>query len=133
MITWSRFAGMKFHPVQLGQILPYYYMWKLNFVPARWDCFPPDNCLDLYTISLNISLSPCQFTKLKVYWFPFDLIFFALVISILVHKIRSSRSQIFFRMVFFKVSQYSQENISVSASQKSGTQDPKVRPGTQDS
>ena len=42
VITWSRFVGMKFQPVQPRQISPYDYMWKLNFVPARWDSFPPD-------------------------------------------------------------------------------------------
>ena len=34
MITWSRFAGMELQPVQVRQILPYYYIWKFNFVLA---------------------------------------------------------------------------------------------------
>ena len=51
VITWSPFDGMKFRPIQ-----PYDYKWKLNFVPARQDSFPPDICLDLYAIFLNFSL-----------------------------------------------------------------------------
>ena len=52
VITWSRFAEIKFQPVKLGQIPPYDYMWKLNFVPERRDSFSPGICLDLYPFSL---------------------------------------------------------------------------------
>ena len=45
MITWSRFAGMKFHLVKPGQVSLYDYKWKLNFVPARQHSFPPGICL----------------------------------------------------------------------------------------
>ena len=53
VIIWSRFAGIKFHLVQPGQISPYDYMWKLNFVTARRDNFPPGICLDLHAISFE--------------------------------------------------------------------------------
>ena len=43
-----------------GTDLTYDYMWKLNFVPARWDSFLPVICLDLYVISLEFSLKPCK-------------------------------------------------------------------------
>ena len=44
-----------------------------------------------------------------------DLQFFVNpIILILVHKIKSSCAQIFFKVVFFKVLQNSQENVSVS-------------------
>ena len=29
VIKWSRYAGMKFQPIQPGQISPYNYIWKL--------------------------------------------------------------------------------------------------------
>ena len=45
VITRSRFAGMKFQPVQRGQLSSYDYMQKLNFIPARQDNFPPGICL----------------------------------------------------------------------------------------
>ena len=41
VITWSRFTGMKFQPIQPGQILPYGYMEKSIFIATRWDRFPP--------------------------------------------------------------------------------------------
>ena len=50
----TEFAGMKFQPVQLGQISPYEYMWKLNFVRARRDSFPIGISLDLNALSLNL-------------------------------------------------------------------------------
>ena len=53
VIIWSRFARIKFHLVQPGQISPYDYMWKLNFVTARRDSFPPGICLDLHAISFE--------------------------------------------------------------------------------
>ena len=31
----------EFHTVQPREISPYDYMWKLNFITARWDSFPP--------------------------------------------------------------------------------------------
>ena len=37
VITWSRFAGMKFRPAQPGQISAYDYMGKSNFIPAIRD------------------------------------------------------------------------------------------------
>ena len=43
-------------PRPAGTDLPYDYMWKLHFFPARRDSFPPGICLALYTISLNYSL-----------------------------------------------------------------------------
>ena len=49
--------GFKFQLVQREHISPYDYMWKLNFVPARQESYPPG-------ISLNFSLQACQFTKL---------------------------------------------------------------------
>ena len=54
MIIWTRFAGMKSQPVQPGQILPYDYIEKLNFIPARQDTFPPGFYLDLYNIFLQL-------------------------------------------------------------------------------
>lgn len=39
--------GWNFNLVQPGQILPYDYMGK--FIPAKWDNFPTDNFLDLFT------------------------------------------------------------------------------------
>ena len=48
MITLSLFSGMRFQPVQLGQILPGDYMGKSNFIPARRDSFAPGICLDLF-------------------------------------------------------------------------------------
>ena len=50
-------ARMKFQFVQSGQILPYHHVWKLNFISARQDSFPPDICLALYASSLNFFLS----------------------------------------------------------------------------
>ena len=41
VITWSRFASIKFQPVQPGHISPYDYMCKSIFTPASWDRFPP--------------------------------------------------------------------------------------------
>ena len=38
------------------QISPYDYMWKLNFVLARRDSFPPGIWLDLHAFSLDFSL-----------------------------------------------------------------------------
>ena len=55
VIKWSRLAGMKFQPVQPGQVSPYDYMWKSDFAPARQDSFPPSVCLDLHAFSLNFS------------------------------------------------------------------------------
>ena len=55
VITWSRLAGMKFQLVQPREISPYDYMWKLNFVLARWDSFPPGIWLDLHAFSLDFS------------------------------------------------------------------------------
>ena len=43
--TWSRFAGMKFQPLQPEPISPYNYMSKSTFNPPRRDRFPPDICL----------------------------------------------------------------------------------------
>ena len=83
-----------------GQISPYDGVWKLNFLPVRRGSFPPGISSDWYAISLNFSLKPCPFTKLKTHWFNFFLLEFFLII---VHKIRSSRSQMFFKMVIFKV------------------------------
>ena len=45
MITWSRFAEMKFRTVQPGQISSYDYIWALIFNPARRDRFPLGICL----------------------------------------------------------------------------------------
>ena len=111
-LFWSRWwihdpglPGMKFHPVQPRQISLYDYMWKLNFVLARRDSFPPGICLDLYAISLNffVTMSVYEIGNPNI---SIDLIFLIWVISILVHKIRSSRSA---KTVFFKVSQNSQK------------------------
>ena len=63
VITWSRFAGMKFQPVQPGHISPYNYMWKLNFITARRDSFPPAICLDLQALSLNFF---CKHVSLRI-------------------------------------------------------------------
>ena len=52
----SRFAGIKFQPVQAGQISPYDYMRKFNLKPVTWENFPPFICLDLHAFSLNFSL-----------------------------------------------------------------------------
>ena len=41
VITWSRFACIKFQPVQPGHISLYHYMRKSIFTPASWDRFPP--------------------------------------------------------------------------------------------
>ena len=49
-------AGMKFQPAQPRQISPYDYMWKLNFILARRDSFPPGIWLDLHAFSLDFSL-----------------------------------------------------------------------------
>ena len=62
MIAASR---NEFQPVQPRQISPYDYMWKLTFVAARQDSFPPSICLDLHAFSLNFSLLECHFAKLK--------------------------------------------------------------------
>ena len=35
-----RFAGIKFQPVQPGQISTYDYLWILTFLPALRDSFP---------------------------------------------------------------------------------------------
>ena len=56
VITWSRFARMKFQPIQPEQISSYDYMGKSDFIPARRDSFPSGTCLDLYAFSLNFSL-----------------------------------------------------------------------------
>ena len=56
VIISSWFGWMNFQAVQPGQISPYDYIWKLNFVPARWDSFPHSTCLDLCAFSLNFSL-----------------------------------------------------------------------------
>ena len=159
VITWSRFARMKFHLVKPGQISLYHYMWKLNFVPAqfstwhlfrwwlhdpglrRWDFTPSRRDRSHPTITYGNWISSrqggtvfhlafvqicmqffclfrCNLDSLRN-WKPIDFHwfkFFPWVISILVHKIRSSRSQLFFKMMLFKVSQYSPENISVGVS-----------------
>lgn len=47
VITWSRFAGMKFQSVQPGLISPYGYMDKLDFIAAKWDSLLSGNCFDL--------------------------------------------------------------------------------------
>ena len=66
----SRFARIKLQPVQPRQISPYDYMWKLNFILARRDSFPPAIWLDLHAFSLYFSLWSCHFTKLKIHRFP---------------------------------------------------------------
>ena len=80
VITWSRFARMKFQLVQPEQISLHDYIWKLNFVLARRDSFPNGLSLDLHALSLNFSLWACQFTKLKTHKFPLILKFFAWVV-----------------------------------------------------
>ena len=54
VITQSRFTGMKFQPVQRGQIPSYEYKGKSDFIPVRRDSFPPGNFLDLYAFSICI-------------------------------------------------------------------------------
>ena len=39
VIKLSLFAGMKFHPVQSGQISSYDYIWKLNFIPGQFSAW----------------------------------------------------------------------------------------------
>ena len=65
VITWSRFAGMKFHPPQPGQISAYDYMGKSNFIPAIRDSFPPGTCLDLFIFFKFFfgEISPQQYKK----------------------------------------------------------------------
>ena len=70
VITWSWLVEMKFQPVQPRQISPYDYMWKLNFVMARRDSFPPGIWLDLHAFSLDFSLQARHFTKLEIHRFP---------------------------------------------------------------
>ena len=101
MITWSQFARIKFQPVQPHQILPYDYLWKLNFVLERQDSFPPSICLEMYVFSLNFFF--CRLVSLRN-WKPIDFhcrfknfLLESSAVSILFHKIRSSRSQIFFK------------------------------------
>ena len=109
MITWSQLAAMKFQPVQPRQISLYDYMWKLHFVLARRDSFPPGIWLDLHTFSLDFSLLACRlqnwrfidFQWLKI--FLLELFGFQLCVSILFHKIRSSRSQMFFKIGVLKI------------------------------
>ena len=110
VITSSQFAGMKFHPVQQGQISRYDCVWKLNIVPIRRHNFP-DGILWIFLCNY---VSLWDWKPMDFHWFYF--FFFAWVVSILVHKIRSSRSQMFFKIVFSKVLQNSQENISVGVS-----------------
>ena len=43
--TWSRFAAMKFQPVQPGQISLYDCMGKSIFIHVRQEKFPPGICL----------------------------------------------------------------------------------------
>ena len=65
VFTWSRFAGMKFQPVEPGQILPYDYMRKLNFVLARRDSFPTGICLDLYAFLWIFLCKPASLQNWK--------------------------------------------------------------------
>ena len=51
-VTSCRFAGMKFQPVQPGQIFLDDYTWNPNLVPARRDSFSPGICLDLHTLCI---------------------------------------------------------------------------------
>ena len=43
-------------PVQPGQASIYDHMGKSNFIPARWESFPPGICLDLFTFYFSFLL-----------------------------------------------------------------------------
>ena len=106
VITWSQLARMKIQPVQPRQILPYDYMWKLNFVLARRDSFPPGIWLDLHDflwifLCKHVILQNWRF--IDFHWFNFFYLS-CLVFSCLIffRKIRSSRSQMFFKIGVIK-------------------------------
>ena len=97
VITWSRFAGMKSQPVQPGQISPYDHMRKVNFVPEGGTVF------HLAFVFLWVFL--CKHVSLQN-WKPIDCNWFKNclleLVSICFHKIRSSRSEMFFKIGVLK-------------------------------
>ena len=52
VIRWSRFARMKFQPVQPAQVLPYDKMGESNFILAKRDSSQSGICVDLFTFPL---------------------------------------------------------------------------------
>ena len=79
-----------FRPGKPGQFFTYYLI--------RFAC-----------IFFGFFFTSMSFTKLKIHRFPvikkifFELFGFQLCVSILVHKIRSSRSQMFFKIDVLKI------------------------------
>ena len=75
-------------------------MWKLNFVLARPDSFPPGIWLELHTFSLDFSLQAYIFAKLKIDRFSVNYYYY--FFFVLFQKTRRSRSQMFFKIGIFK-------------------------------
>ena len=67
-MAWHKFAGMKFQPVQSGQIPPYDYMGKSIFIQEKQDRFSPDNCLQ-NPIDLKMFTKWLNSIKTFVYFF----------------------------------------------------------------
>ena len=74
VISRSSFAGMKFQPVQPGQISPSDYMGKSIFIPAKRDRFPPGICLQNPKIPSDLKMFIKWWNSIKtfVYFFLTD-------------------------------------------------------------
>ena len=98
---------MKIQPVQLRQISPCNYMWKLNFVLARRDSFPPGIWLDLHDflwifLCKHVILQNWRF--IDFHWFKIFLLeLFSLQLCLFFfHETRSSSSQMFSKIGVLK-------------------------------